>query len=398
MSPTLFDSWARWSVCLGSLEFCRRNCLAEWRKFRPRTEWDKEGVERARGEEKRCREVLKRAEEEEEATKTTEGDDVSFKVFKARGDLERARRGEGFFDKDLWENVAFLPLEKRKKKEKTEKEKEKEELIDNDVSYESDFHNASLLDAEDAEEYAEEDAEEEIDSCLHVPSLICNSSIHHTTTTTTTPATENTTRGPTIKAEVHLGDKVLLAINAIPGSESHSFGHGTDVDTPMVLQARAEKSFFGGAASKGNGNDKLSKTKAIHSAVRADLQSRSELVWVVVLEFNPLLRRICVSDAPVKKWTPKLNSKNTPCKWIGVGGLWGAWCWREEEEDGDGNKLFRLPAGDMYWGIATLKECLDEAAENVNMQDRGMRAKRTSFCEFFEISHWRAHYPDQDRP
>ena len=79
------------------------------------------------------------------------------------------------------------------------------------------------------------------------------------------------------------------------------------------------------------------------------------------------LVKISVVPTPLKKETER---------WCNLGIFSNAWVWRAEE-NGVGGTIWRLPGGDMNWGIANLNKILDEVKEE----------KKEA---------WRAQHPDSD--
>ena len=200
-------------------------------------------------------------------------------------------------------------------------------------------------------------------SCLFVPSLHCNLAVDVASDTTEgskhdkgkdkdEPTTE---KGDLVPAEVRVGDKIFLRINNIAndsGKLSNKLGVGISVDSPLVLQSRAETNFY--------------KSKALHDQIRKERRKQDELIWVVVIRMDPLQAKICVSTTPSHKMKSAPNM-TSPHKWISLANLWGAWCFRDNSSSTTGGVLWRLPAGDMYWGLANLKRILEEK-ENVTQE------------------------------
>jgi len=62
---------------------------------------------------------------------------------------------------------------------------------------------------------------------------------------------------------------------------------------------------------------------------------------------------VCVSCVPTAT-DPRVK------KWVSIGVLGNAWVFRQEEGRKDGT-LWRLPGGDMYWGLEVLKQAVEDS-------------------------------------
>ena len=210
-------------------------------KFRPRTTYDLPAVKTARKNETEALETLQTIESDPNAGE--------FLKHKSEQDLLRARTGKGLFDKSLFQKVQFLALEK------------------------SEAERKSLLNISTASTNSQAP-----DPLLYVPSLNCNANVYNDSNSSpTTPNTKSTAttteRGELVPAEVRVNDKILLQINNIHNNSSrnsNNFGAGLNIDTPVLLQSRAEKCFFNNKLDK----NKMKETKNLHEQTRKEQKNK----------------------------------------------------------------------------------------------------------------------------
>ena len=107
----------------------------------------------------------------------------------------------------------------------------------------------------------------------------------------------------------------------------------------------------------------------MHKRVRVEKQGGGRQiggVWNKVLECDPLRRLIKISVVPTA-------TKKDIDKWLSLGAFSSAWVWRSEESPAVGGTIWRLPGGDMYWGLEQLSLIVKSAAE-ARLKSKVLRA------------------------
>ncbi|GMH79822.1 hypothetical protein TL16_g08286 [Triparma laevis f. inornata] len=146
---------------------------------------------------------------------------------------------------------------------------------------------------------------------------------------------ENVKADSMVVAEVRVGDYVMLKKNNL--NLSKMLGTGQGIDSVILLKTRAEKQFIG---------------KSIHSKViKGRKEEERRNVWNRVLECDMLKRVVKISVVPTAL-------KSELFKWCGLGIFSNAWVYRGEENGGA--RMWRVPGGDINWGLDGLKGILEE--------------------------------------
>ena len=361
--------WTQWTLKLKDSALTADRCRTEWRRFKPCTNLDGKDVEDARVKVGTAASRLKELMLLEGA-----GD---FELHKAKLDVERAAK-EGVEGKDL-QRVLFLKLtpDPRPKRNNDKKDdvKDETELNESNISdgmYEK-YRNADIdrgsederdddnNDHDDDDDDEDSRAEPTADSSaafLTVASLRCSGP----PSDGSSPPQSFTPGGP-VPAEVRKLDRVLLSPSDAKPDGGGGLGQGVGADSAALLAARAERSFGGGkggASAATAAAPGVSKKAGGGSSGGPSSSESDKLYWATVLDVDALSGTLRVSTSsggkqPDKAATKALGGTSD----LSLGCLWGAWVYRPDEV-GLGGTLWRLPSGDMYWGLKTLRELVEQ--------------------------------------